>query len=91
LNYKDAVDRELTSLLMRIREDTKCRTDNYDQQALEFAKMMDRICERIAAKLRRFEDNPRKSYPCYISKLSFYFAFYNDLTEYEDELFGKDE
>lgn len=90
LHYKDAVDKELTSFSMMLNEELKCRADNYDQQAAEFTKIMDRICERVAKKLRRFEDNPRKSYPCYISKLAFYFAFQEELVGYENELFGKE-
>lgn len=90
LHYKDAVDKELTSFSMMLNEEIKCRSDNYKQQAAEFAKVMDRICERVAKKLRRFEDHPRKSYPCYISKFAFYFAFQEELAGYENELFGKD-
>ena len=90
LHYKDAVDKELTSFSMMLNEELKCRVDNYDQQAAEFVKVMDRICERVAKKLRRFEDNPRKSYPYYISKLAFYFAFQEELAGYENELFGKE-
>ena len=91
LHYKDAVDNELTNFSILLSEELKCRAENYEQQAIEFTKEMDRICERIAKKLRRFEDNPRKSYPCYISKLAFYFAFHEELAGYENELFRKDE
>lgn len=90
LHYKDAVDKELTSFSMMLNEELKCRAEDYEQQAKEFARVMDRICERVAKKLRRFEDNPKKSYPCYISKLAFYFAFQEELDGYENELFGKD-
>lgn len=89
-HYKDAVDKELTSFSIKLTEKMKCRCDNYDQQAKEFARVMDHICEKIANKLRRFEDAPQKSYPCYISKLAFYFAYREELASYEDELFGKD-
>lgn len=91
LHYKDAVDNELTNFSMLLSEEIKCRAEHYEQQAIDFTRAMDRICERIAKKLRRFEDNPRKSYPCYISKLAFYFAYNEELAGYENELFRKDE
>lgn len=89
-HYKDAVDQELTSFSIKLNDNLRCRSDNYDQQAADFIRTMDHICERIAKKLRHFEDNPKKSYPCFISKLAFYYAFVEELTGYEDELFGKD-
>ena len=89
-HYKDAVDAELTSFQIRLNDDLKCRADNYKQQADEFIRAMDHICERIAKKLRKFEDNPQKAYPCFISKLAFYFAYQEELNGYEEELFGKD-
>ncbi len=90
-HYKDAVDAELTSFDLKLNEEVRCRACNYEQQAAEFSKTMDHICERLAKKLRRFEDDPRKSYPCFISKLAFYFAYHEELNGYEEELFGKDE
>ena len=90
LHYKDAVDKELIGFRIRLTDELKCRADNYEQQAAEFIRTMDHICERIVKRLRRFEDNPRKSYPCYVSKLAFYFAFNDELKEYEDELFKKE-
>ena len=90
MHYKDAVDKELTSFSIKLTDEMKCRCDNYEKQAMEFTRMMDHICEKIARKLRRFEDDSKKSYPCYISKLAFYYAFYTELNGYEDELFGKD-
>lgn len=90
-HYKNAVDEELTLLRNKLYNDMGCRAQNYEKQAEEFTKMLDRICERIAKKLRRFEDEPQKSYPCFISKLAFYYAFQEELVEYEDELFEKDE
>lgn len=89
-HYKDAVDKELTSLRIKLTDEMKCRSEYYDQQAAEFSMIMDHICEKIAKKLRRFEDDAKKSYPCYISKLAFYYAFQEELSGYEDELFGKD-
>ena len=89
-HYKDAVDAELTSFQIRLNDEIKCRADNYEQQAAEFTKAMDRICERVAKKLRKFEDSPRMAYPCFISKLAFYYAYQEELNGYEEELFGKD-
>ena len=89
LHYKNAIDIELSFFNMKLNEELRCRTENYEQQAEEFAKIMDHICEKVAKKLRRFEDNPQKSYPYYVSKLAFYFAFQEILIGYEDELFGE--
>lgn len=90
-HYKDAVDSELISFSIKLNDEMKCRAENYDQQAADFTRTMDHICERVAKKLRRFEDNPQEAYPCYISKLAFYFAYQEELNGYEEELFGKDE
>lgn len=90
LNYKDAVDKELISYSIKLNEEIKCRTDNYERQAEEFTHIMDHLCEKVAKKLRRFEDDPKKSYPFYISKLAYYYAFQEELDEYEEKLFGKD-
>lgn len=79
-HYKDAVDGELTSFSIKLSEELRCRAENYDRQAADFTKTMDHICERIANKLRRFEDAPQRSYPCFVSKLAFYYAFIEELT-----------
>lgn len=86
-HYKDAVDQELTSFSIKLNDEMRCRAENYEQQAADFTRTMDHICERIAKKLRRFEDDPQKSYPCFISKIAFYYAFIEELVGYEDELF----
>ena len=91
VNYKDAVDKELISFNIKLTDEMKCRCENYSEQAEEFIKIMDHICEKIAKKLRRFEDDAKKSYPCYISKFAFYYAFQEELSAYENELFGKEE
>lgn len=90
LHYKDAVDQELIYFREKLNKEIKCRADNYRQQADEFAKIMDHISARIAKKLRHFENNPQKSFPCYISKLAFYYAFQERLSEYEEELFKQE-
>lgn len=87
VHYKDAVDKELTTFSILLNDDIKCRAENYEEQAAKFIKSMDHICERIVKKLRRFEDNPQKAYPCYISKLAFYYAYQDELNEYENEMF----
>lgn len=89
-HYKDAVDSELTSFRIKLNDELKCRADNYEQQAAEFTRIMDHICERVAKKLRKFEDSPRQSYPFFVSKLAFYYAYQEELSGYEEELFGKD-
>lgn len=90
LNYKDAVDKELTNYSIKLNNELKCRVVNFEEQSEEFAKTMDHICDRIANKLKSFEDEPRNSYPFYVSKLAFYFAFDQELAKYEHELFGKE-
>lgn len=89
-HYKDAVDAELTSFRIRLNDDVRCRSENFDQQAAEFIRAMDHICERIAKKLRRFEDDPQKAYPCFISKLAFFYAYREELVDYEEEMFRKE-
>lgn len=90
LHYKDAVDRELTSLNIKYNNELRCRVENYEQQAEEFSAVMDYICEKVARKLRRFEDEPKKSYPCFISRIAFFYAYYEELAGYENEIFGKE-
>lgn len=89
-HYKDAVDAELRGFCILLNNDIRCRTENYDQQAKEFIRAMDRVCERIAKKLRKFEDDPQKAYPCFISKLAFFYAYREELADYEDEVFRKE-
>ncbi len=89
-HYKDAVDAELTSFCNKLNEDIRCRSENFDQQAAQFISAMDHICERIAKKLRRFEDDHQKAYPFFISKLAFFYAYREELADYEDEIFRKD-
>lgn len=90
LNYEDAVDRELTSLRIKYNNEIRCRVENYKQQAEEFTKIMDYICGKVAGKLRRFEDEPRKSDPFFISKIAFFYTYYDELAGYENELFGRE-
>lgn len=91
-NYKTAVEEKiLIPYSNKLRDECKCRAANYEQQSKEFESNMDNICAKIARYLRRFEDEPQKSYPYYISKMAFYFAFNDELNIYEDELFGKDD
>lgn len=90
-HYKDAVDKELSSFSIKLTDEMKCRCENYDQQAEAFTKIMDHICAKIAKKLRRFEDDAKKSYPYYVSKLAFYYSAQEELHGYEKALFGEDE
>lgn len=86
-HYVDAVDIELISFRVNLNDDVRCRADNYEQQAADFSKKMDKICERVAKKLRKFEDDPKKAYPFFVSKLAFYFAYQEELNGYEEKLF----
>ena len=86
-HYKDAVDELLVLFQAKLNEDIKCRAENYALHAEEFTKSMDHICVKIARYLRCFESDSKKSYPFYVSKLAFYFAFHAELADYEGELF----
>lgn len=89
-HYKSAVNDELRNLRNLLYDDMCCRANEYELQAKSFAIKMDRLCERVAKKLGYFNDNPKKAYPFYISKLAFYYAFREELKDYERELFGKE-
>lgn len=90
MHYKDAVCKELMNFNIKLSSEIKCRCDNYTQQAMEFTKTMDYICGKIAKKINRFEDDSKSSYPFYVSKLAFYYAFQEELSDYETELFRED-
>ena len=87
INYQQAVCDELRKFINKLLETPKCRADNYEEQAIEFETAMNHICERIEKKLQKFKETPKKSYPYYVSKLAFYFAFEEGLKEYENQLF----
>jgi hypothetical protein len=87
INYQQAVCDELRKFTNKLLETPKCRADNYEEQAIEFEIAMNHICERIEKKLQKFKETPKKSYPYYVSKLAFYFAFEEGLKEYENQLF----
>jgi len=86
-DYRTSVNDLLAIFREVLISDTRCRTDNYEQQATEFIKSMDQICEIIAIKLQAFSTVPRESYPYFVSKIAFFYAYQNDLQEYEEEFF----
>ena len=51
----------------------------------------DEECKKIEKELRVFKDDAKKSAPFYVSTLAFYYAFYEELSEHEETLLGKDE
>ena len=79
LDYATAVDFELIAFSCNLRKNMKCRggdnDKNKEQSAKRFVKAMDRISQRIAKKLLKFEKAPHRSYPFYVSRMAFYYAF----------------
>ena len=48
---------------------------------------MDHICKKIELKIRDFERDPKKCTGFYVSKKALYYAHYDVLKDYIDEIF----
>ena len=64
-----------------------CRVKNYDLQKKKFCADMDHICKKIELKIREFERDPKKCTGFYVSKKALYYAYYDVLKDYSDEIF----
>ncbi len=73
-NYVEAVDHEINLLESRYKKNS-CRKSNYDEKRKRFISNMNHISNRIMNKLLDFEKGYKKSYPFYVSKEAFKFAF----------------
>ena len=85
-NYKDTVDDMLIQFESTLRK-TGCRLSTYSEEAETFRSSMDHISKKILKKVLAFSGNPQNPFCIYVSKMAFYFAFYDELREYEDILF----
>lgn len=90
-SYKTEVDAILDQFINKNFRKTGCRAQSFERKAEKFRCDMDAVCERIRARLMKFSVNPRDHACIYVSKMSFYYAFYNELREYQDILFKKAE
>lgn len=90
-DYKTAVD----DYLIKFFNGNKsrwgdCPANNYEAKAKDFCERMNAVSKSIAGKLRKFETEPKKSAPFFVSKLAYYFAYYNELKQHEDILFKEE-
>ncbi|MCI5910042.1 MAG: AHH domain-containing protein [Oscillospiraceae bacterium] len=73
-DYVEAVDHEINILESRYKKNF-CRKSNYDEKRKRFISNMNHISNKIMNKLLDFEKGYKKSYPFYVSKEAFKFAF----------------
>ena len=87
-SYKASVDEYLEQFRNKIVSEGKCFAKNYDVEAKLFCDTMNHICLKIANKLRKFETDPKESHSFFVSKIAFYYAYYDVLKDYQDIIFG---
>jgi len=86
--YKASVDEYLEMFRSKLVGESKCFVKNYDTESELFCNTMNHICKKVADKLRKFETEPQKSHSFFVSKISFYYAYYDILKDYQDIIFG---
>lgn len=89
-DYKTSVNEYLEQFRIKLTNECRCREANYAEQAEQFCNTMNHICGKIAKKLRMFETDPKKSHSFFVSKIAFYYAYYDKLKDYQDVLFEKE-
>lgn len=87
-SYKASVDEYLEMFRGKLVGESKCFARNYDTESKAFCDAMNHICGKIADKLRKFETEPKKSHSFFVSKIAFYYAYYDVLKDYQNIIFG---
>lgn len=73
-NYVEAVEHEINILESKYKKKS-CRKKNYDEKQKRFIENMNRVSNKVMNKLLDFENGYKKSYPFYVSKEAYKFAF----------------
>ena len=85
--YKTSVNEILQKYQNTLFNRKICRAKNYELQKKKFCEDMDHICKKIELKIRDFERDPKKCTGFYVSKKALYYAHYDVLKDYIDEIF----
>lgn len=72
-NYAQLVSAELDKIETALRGRAVCR--NTDRQKAAFLKRMDNLSAKVRAKLAAFTEKPQRSFPYFVSKEAYAFAF----------------
>ena len=73
-NYVEAVENEIRKLEAKYQK-LSCRKNGYEAKRERFIRNMDSISHKVGEKLLSFRDDPKKSYPYYVSKEAVHYAF----------------
>lgn len=72
-NYKTAMKEEMDKLQSGIRD--QCWKKNYERKREKFIASINNVSKNVEDKLLAFENNPRKSFPFFVSKVSVEYAY----------------
>lgn len=72
-NYKTAMKEEMDKIQAGIRE--QCWKKNYEYKRERFISLLNKVSENVEEKLLSFGENPRKSFPFFVSKVSVEYAY----------------
>jgi len=84
-DYKTSVDEYLQQFSIKIFEERTCKANK--EEAKNFCNTMNHISKKIALRLQQFISKPSKS--IFVSKMSFYYAYYDILKKYQSILFSE--
>lgn len=86
-NYKEQVEDMLHKFIRSNYKTAGCRAKSFERGKKRFHSKMDEVCQKIRERVLQFSEDPRAPSCIYVSKMSLYYAFYNELKEYQDILF----
>ena len=72
-NYKTAMKEEMNKLQSGIRD--QCWKKNYKHKREKFIASINNVSNNVEEKLKAFENDPRKSFPFFVSKVSVEYAY----------------
>ena len=72
-NYKTAMKEEMDKIQSGIRD--QCWKKNYERKRQKFIALLDKVSGNVEEKLTAFENNPRKSFPFFVSKVAVEYAY----------------
>lgn len=73
-NYKTAMKEEMDKLLMKYSR-IQCWEKNYEKKRQKFIDDMNGLSSKVEGYLLEFGNNPRKSFPFFVSKVSVEYAY----------------
>lgn len=86
-DYKSSVNEYLDQFRNKLEAESKCRKKHFDIESKDFCDAMNHICRKIENKLRKFESDPQKSHSFFVSNMALYYAYYDVLKPYQNDLF----